>query len=95
MQAVAVLAALHPAPITDLAWSCDGATLAASSKDGYCSMTAFSPNELGVPPAKGVVPPHIQHRLLSAAKAVPPRWVACLNCNIRPESQINRIRKNM
>ncbi len=73
MQAVAVVAALHLAPITDLAWSCDGAILAASSKDGYCSMTAFAAGELGASPSAGLVPPHIARRLLTAAKAVPPR----------------------
>lgn len=33
---LALLGALHPAPITDLAWSRDGRFLAASSYDGYC-----------------------------------------------------------
>ena len=33
---LALLGALHPAPITDLAWSRDGRFLAAASYDGYC-----------------------------------------------------------
>ena len=43
MRPLAVLGGLHMAPITDLAWSCNGATLAVASRDGYCSLTAFAP----------------------------------------------------
>ncbi|KAL2621233.1 hypothetical protein R1flu_001438 [Riccia fluitans] len=46
---VAVFSGLHYAPITDLAWSCDGKFLAISSQDGYCTLVAFDKDELGVP----------------------------------------------
>ena len=36
MTPIAVLGALHYAPIVDLAWSPDGAFLAMASMDGYC-----------------------------------------------------------
>ncbi|GAA5997435.1 hypothetical protein JCM5350_005654 [Sporobolomyces pararoseus] len=40
---------LHYAPFTDLTWSPDGQSLILSSQDGYCSIVAFSPGELGTP----------------------------------------------
>ncbi|GAA5888549.1 hypothetical protein JCM16303_004253 [Sporobolomyces ruberrimus] len=40
---------LHYAPFTDLTWAPDGKTLILSSQDGYCSIVAFSPGELGTP----------------------------------------------
>ncbi|KAM0751309.1 WD40 repeat-like protein [Meredithblackwellia eburnea MCA 4105] len=40
---------LHYAPFTDLSWSSDGQTLVVSSQDGYCSVVAFDPLELGTP----------------------------------------------
>jgi WD40 repeat protein len=33
---LALMGALHPEPITDLAWSRDGRFLAVASYDGYC-----------------------------------------------------------
>lgn len=49
---VAVISAMHYAPITDLAWSPDGRCLAISSHDGYCSIVTFKSGELGeiIPP---------------------------------------------
>lgn len=44
---LAMLSAMHYAPITDMAWSPDGRCLAFSSHDGYCSMVTFKPGELG------------------------------------------------
>ncbi|BGP26338.1 chromatin assembly factor 1 subunit B [Rhodotorula toruloides] len=46
---VAMFGNLHYAPFTDLTWSSDGQTLVISSQDGYCSIVAFSPGELGTP----------------------------------------------
>ncbi|GAA5957764.1 hypothetical protein JCM3765_003758 [Sporobolomyces pararoseus] len=40
---------LHYAPFTDITWSPDGQSLILSSQDGYCSIVAFSPGELGTP----------------------------------------------
>ncbi|KAF2892572.1 hypothetical protein ILUMI_13604 [Ignelater luminosus] len=39
---------IHYTRITDLTWSPDGLLLIASSTDGYCTMVAFEPGELGV-----------------------------------------------
>ncbi|BGP09953.1 Chromatin assembly factor 1 subunit [Rhodotorula toruloides] len=46
---IAMFGNLHYAPFTDLTWSSDGQTLVISSQDGYCSIVAFSPGELGTP----------------------------------------------
>ncbi|CAI0428120.1 unnamed protein product, partial [Linum tenue] len=46
---VAVLAGLHYAAITDIAWSSNGQLLAVSSQDGYCTLVEFENNELGTP----------------------------------------------
>lgn len=73
MAAVGVVGALHMDVITDIAWSCDGGALAVSSRDGYCSLTAFEAGELGAPPPDGAVPPHIASRVAVAAKSVAPR----------------------
>lgn len=44
---IAMFANLHYAPFTDISWSTDGQTLIVSSQDGYCSVIAFEPSELG------------------------------------------------
>ncbi|KWU42835.1 WD40 repeat-like protein, partial [Rhodotorula sp. JG-1b] len=44
---LAMFGNLHYAPFTDLTWSPDGQTLVVSSQDGYCSVIAFEPGELG------------------------------------------------
>ncbi|GAA5977903.1 hypothetical protein JCM10908_005142 [Rhodotorula pacifica] len=46
---LAMFGNLHYAPFTDLTWSPDGQTLVVSSQDGYCSVIAFEPGELGTP----------------------------------------------
>ncbi|GAA5999197.1 Cac2p [Rhodotorula paludigena] len=46
---LAMFGNLHYAPFTDLTWSPDGQTLVISSQDGYCSIVAFEPGELGTP----------------------------------------------
>ena len=43
------LGAVHFKHVTDLAWSPDGKYLVASSHDGYCTVAAFQPGELGTP----------------------------------------------
>ena len=66
---------LHYAPFTDLSWcvppsssplianalrrSADGQTLVVSSQDGYCSVIAFDPLELGTPYHSAVPTPPI------------------------------------
>eukprot|EP00983_Pelagomonas_calceolata_P129838 1161640-Pelagomonas_calceolata.AAC.4 len=47
------------APITDLAWSADGCSLAVSSQDGYCSLAVFEPGELGTPLQPHEMPSHV------------------------------------
>lgn len=37
----AMVAHLHYAPLSDIAWSADGLTLALASHDGYCSLVTF------------------------------------------------------
>ncbi|XXG60792.1 hypothetical protein AAC387_Pa04g2617 [Persea americana] len=44
---IAILAGLHYAAITDIAWSSDAKYLAVSSQDGYCTLLEFENNELG------------------------------------------------
>ncbi|KAH7566046.1 hypothetical protein JRO89_XS08G0073500 [Xanthoceras sorbifolium] len=46
---IAILAGLHYAAITDIAWSPDACYLALSSQDGYCTLVEFGNNELGFP----------------------------------------------
>ena len=69
---LALLGGLHPEPVTDAAWSCDGRWLAVSSYDGYVSVARFAEGELGVPLDAQAVPPHIRARADAAAKRAPP-----------------------
>ncbi|RVW85348.1 Chromatin assembly factor 1 subunit FAS2 [Vitis vinifera] len=46
---IAILAGLHYAAITDIAWSHDGKYLAISSQDGYSTLVEFENGELGSP----------------------------------------------
>ncbi|GAA6014361.1 hypothetical protein JCM10207_005435 [Rhodosporidiobolus poonsookiae] len=46
---IAMFSGLHWKAYTDLSWSPDGLTLFLSSLDGYCSVVAFEPGELGTP----------------------------------------------
>ncbi|KAG8640801.1 chromatin assembly factor 1 subunit FAS2 isoform X2 [Manihot esculenta] len=46
---IAILAGLHYAAITDIAWSLSAQYLAVSSQDGYCTLVEFETNELGLP----------------------------------------------
>lgn len=64
---VALVAGLHFASITDLAWSPDGRFLAVSSSDGYCSLIAFEEGELGEPAPADAVPANVARRLQAAA----------------------------
>ncbi|KAK9907533.1 hypothetical protein WJX75_005474 [Coccomyxa subellipsoidea] len=70
----AVLGSLHPdrAPITDIAWSCDGRFLATSSMDGFCSVAEFAAGDLGTPLHADRTPPHIAALLKVSAKAMVP-----------------------
>lgn len=44
-----IMAGLHYAAITDVAWSADAHYLALSSQDGYCTLVEFENDELGSP----------------------------------------------
>ncbi|KAK9950083.1 hypothetical protein M0R45_005587 [Rubus argutus] len=46
---IAILAGLHYAAITDIAWSPDAHYIALSSQDGYCTLIEFENDELGSP----------------------------------------------
>ncbi|XWS44741.1 hypothetical protein CRYUN_Cryun15aG0073400 [Craigia yunnanensis] len=46
---VAILAGLHYAAISDIAWSYDARYLALSSQDGYCTLVELEKDELGLP----------------------------------------------
>ncbi|KAH7520949.1 chromatin assembly factor 1 subunit FAS2 [Ziziphus jujuba] len=46
---ITILAGLHYAAITDIAWSSDARYLASSSQDGYCTLLEFDGDELGTP----------------------------------------------
>lgn len=56
---LAVLAGLHYAPITDIAWSWDAKFMAVSSQDGFCSLVSFERGELGCPLPLNELPSHI------------------------------------
>lgn len=45
---IAVLAGLHYAAITDIAWSPDAKYIALSSQDGFCTLVEFDNDELGL-----------------------------------------------
>ncbi|KAH7422854.1 hypothetical protein KP509_12G028700 [Ceratopteris richardii] len=62
---LAVLAGIHYAAITDIAWSHDAKFLAVSSQDGFCSLVMFEDGELGNPLPIDEVPDHV-------AKFLPP-----------------------
>lgn len=47
IEPIAILAGLHYAAITDIAWSANGKYLALSSQDGYCTLLEFQNQELG------------------------------------------------
>ncbi|XP_071715256.1 chromatin assembly factor 1 subunit FAS2-like [Rutidosis leptorrhynchoides] len=49
VEPIAVLAGLHYAAITDIAWSPTAKFLALSSQDGYCTLVEFENDELGIP----------------------------------------------
>ncbi|KAJ9565801.1 hypothetical protein OSB04_001767 [Centaurea solstitialis] len=49
IEPIAVLAGLHYAAITDIAWSPTAKFLALSSQDGYCTLVEFENDELGSP----------------------------------------------
>eukprot|EP00123_Amoebidium_parasiticum_P010804 comp20335_c0_seq1/m.25608 comp20335_c0_seq1/g.25608 ORF comp20335_c0_seq1/g.25608 comp20335_c0_seq1/m.25608 type:complete len:760 (-) comp20335_c0_seq1:14-2293(-) len=67
----AYLANLHYAPLTDMAWSNDGRTLALSSQDGYVSMVEFASGELGVPIPTEAYPEHMQFHEDSQTPPIP------------------------
>ncbi|KAG1057650.1 hypothetical protein G6F43_000506 [Rhizopus delemar] len=48
IRPICAISGMHFAPITDLAWSPDGAVLMFSSADGYCSAVVFSEGEMGI-----------------------------------------------
>ncbi|CAK9257791.1 unnamed protein product [Sphagnum jensenii] len=56
---IVVVAGLHYAAITDIAWSADAQYVAVSSQDGYCSLFSFTDAELGVQMPCSEMPPHI------------------------------------
>ncbi|KAF3685916.1 Chromatin assembly factor 1 subunit FAS2 -like protein [Capsicum annuum] len=47
VQPIAIVAGLHYAAVTDIAWSATGRYLALSSQDGYCTLLEFDNEELG------------------------------------------------
>ncbi|CAH9123243.1 unnamed protein product [Cuscuta epithymum] len=49
VEPIAVIAGIHYAAITDIAWSPTGKFLALSSQDGYCTLLEFENEELGTP----------------------------------------------
>lgn len=65
----AVVAHLHLATITDLAWSADAKFLCISSQDGYCSVVTFQKDELGeVSEARPPLLTDFQHPVIENAK---------------------------
>ncbi|MCO5554141.1 hypothetical protein L7F22_007667 [Adiantum nelumboides] len=64
---LALLAGIHYAAITDIAWAPDGKFLAVSSQDGFCTLVTFDQEELGIPLPPSEVPPHVA-KILSPPK---------------------------
>ncbi|KAI5077426.1 hypothetical protein GOP47_0007250 [Adiantum capillus-veneris] len=64
---LALLAGIHYAAITDIAWSTDGKFLAVSSQDGFCTLVMFDREELGSPLLSSEVPAYVA-KLLSPPK---------------------------
>ncbi|GAA5980673.1 hypothetical protein JCM11641_000171 [Rhodosporidiobolus odoratus] len=58
---IAMFGSLHYKAFTDLTWSADGQTLVMSSEDGYCSIVAFEPGELGTPYSIQPSRDHVPH----------------------------------
>ncbi|KAG0596954.1 hypothetical protein M758_UG298400 [Ceratodon purpureus] len=56
---IVVFAGIHYASITDIAWSGDAQYVAVSSQDGYCSLLAFSKEELGTILSSSEVPDNV------------------------------------
>lgn len=56
---IAIMAGLHYASITDIAWSSDAKFLAVSSQDGYCTVVEFEDGDLGSPAPISEIPSHI------------------------------------
>ena len=79
MRAVAVLGRIHLDAVTDLAWSPCGTILAISSRDGYCTLAAFSDGDLGERVLADALPPHLAARMAAAAGKLPPR--CCPRCS--------------
>ena len=73
MRAVSVLGRIHLDPVTDLAWSPCGTYLAVSSRDGYCTLAAFTEGDLGERVPADTLPPHLAARMAAAAGKLPPR----------------------
>lgn len=66
-RCLAAVGGLHLAIITDLAWSPDGRVLAASSRDGFCSLIAFEEGELGQPLLEDQLPVQVAQLLPDSA----------------------------
>jgi hypothetical protein len=58
-QPVAHMARQHLAPLTDLAWTRDGAGLIVASQDRYVSVVSFEPGDLGIPLSQDKLPAHL------------------------------------
>lgn len=69
---LALMGALHPEPITDLAWSRDGRFLAVASYDGYCRRGRRCVQTLARPPAAAHRPAASPPRSLPGASAPAP-----------------------
>ena len=73
MRAVAMLGRIHLDSITDLAWSPCGTYLAVSSRDGFCTLAAFSDGDLGERVPADSLPQHLAVRMAAAAGKLPTR----------------------
>lgn len=56
---IAIMAGLHYASITDIAWSSDAKFLAVSSQDGYCTVVEFENGDLGSPASISEIPSYV------------------------------------
>ncbi|GAQ82373.1 Putative chromatin assembly complex 1 subunit B/CAC2 [Klebsormidium nitens] len=66
---IALLAGLHYAAISDVAWSADAQYLSIASQDGYCTVVAFDEGELGEVVPLEELPAHVAEHLPEACRS--------------------------
>ncbi|XP_077224501.1 transducin/WD40 repeat-like superfamily protein [Tasmannia lanceolata] len=84
---IAILAGLHYATITDIAWSSNAEHLALSSQDGYCTLLEFENDELGSPVSMSETKKIPEEN--TSTKSPKPEDVVCMEID-RVEATVNK-----